>query len=530
MIRSRFRKAILLTLIAYSFCYAQTDVIDTSITFIPAEGDTVCLNGIDSADVLYLSIDDFLKPLQIPGVVNDSTGKIECLFGPQLIRFTDQNPFIVFTDRKSNTASVYQIPTNVIRNRGKFYISLSFFIPLYVQLTGRQLSFDDRQMVLKLGPPSTPKNDIAGIQIEEKLNGTLITVLANRKLGDVESWIKSPDNWLIVTIMGAKGNTAELDTTPTSGAVKKLFSIQSPTSLQLTFQVSSNVVLAETTTDPVSNNLLISLRKRSELEKKELMKKQEAAKEELAHKRDRWKLDVIVIDAGHGGRDPGTIGVTGTREKDITLDVAMKLGRLIERHLKDVNVIYTRRTNKFVELYRRTQIANEAGGKLFISIHCNAMPHKPSRANGFEIYLLRQNLTEEAVAIASRENAVVQFEEGYQERYRKLTEEEFIIITMAQSAYMKYSEQFAESAARSMAYNLDIKNGGVRQAGFYVLVGASMPNVLVELGYLSNRKEEKYLRSGEGQYQIAEALFKGVKEYKLKYEKALREGMEDDSE
>jgi N-acetylmuramoyl-L-alanine amidase len=195
-----------------------------------------------------------------------------------------------------------------------------------------------------------------------------------------------------------------------------------------------------------------------------------------------------------------------------------------------VNVIYTRRTDKFVELYRRTQIANEAGGKLFISIHCNSMPHKPSRANGFEIYLLRPNLTEEAVSIASRENSVVQLEEGYQERYRKLTEEEFIIITMAQSAYMKHSEQFAGSAARSMARNLDIKNCGVKQAGFYVLVGASMPNVLVELGYLSNRQEEKFLRSGNGQYQIAEALLKGIKEYKLNYEKALREGMDDESE
>jgi N-acetylmuramoyl-L-alanine amidase len=529
MANSRFRNVILFALITSSFCYAQTDVIDTSITFIPASGDTAVLNSIDSADILYLPLDDFLKSLQIPCVVNDSTGKIECLFGPQLVRFTDQNPFIVFTDRKTNTATIYQIPTNVIRNQGRFYVSLSVFIPLYEKITGQQLSFDAQRMILKLGPPSIPKNDIAGIQIEEKLNGTLITVLANKKLGDVESWLK-PDGWLIVTIIGATGNTIELDATPASGAVKNIFSIQSPTSLQLTFRVSSDIAQAETTVDPATNNLLISLRKRSELEKKEIAKKQEATMEELAHKRDRWKLDVIVIDAGHGGRDPGTIGVTGTREKDITLDVGLKLGYLIQKHLKDVNVVYTRRTNKFVELYRRTQIANEASGKLFISIHCNAMPHKPSRANGFEIYLLRPNLTEEAVAIASRENAVVQFEEGYQERYRKLTEEEFIIITMAQSSYMKYSEQFAESAARSMAYNLEIKNGGVKQAGFYVLVGASMPNVLVELGYLSNRKEEKYLRSSDGQYQIAEAIFKGIKEYKLKYEKALREGMDDESE
>ena len=240
--------------------------------------------------------------------------------------------------------------------------------------------------------------------------------------------------------------------------------------------------------------------------------------------RDRWKLDVIIIDAGHGGKDPGTVGVVGTYEKDITLSVALKLGQLLEKNLKDVRVVYTRTTDRFVELYRRTQIANEAAGKLFVSLHCNALPHKPSSMNGFEIYLLRPNRSEEAVSIASRENAVIQLEEGYEKRYQKLTEEEFILVTMAQSSYMKYSEQFAECAIGSMAKNLRIKNSGVKQAGFYVLVGASMPNVLVELGYLSNRKEEQLLRSQDGQRKIAEALFKGIKDYKMKYEQALQEG------
>jgi len=287
-------------------------------------------------------------------------------------------------------------------------------------------------------------------------------------------------------------------------------------------------VQAEAVNDPASNNLLISLRTLSSTEKEALkIKKQEAIKQQLHNGRDRWKLNVIVIDAGHGGRDPGCIGVVGTREKNITLDVALKLGHLIETNLKGVKVVYTRSSDKFVELYKRTQIANEASGKLFISIHCNSLPHKPSRTNGFEIYLLRPGRTEEAVAIASRENAVIQLEEGYKERYQKLTEEEFIIVTMAQSAYVKQSEQFAESASNSMGKRLSIKNSGVKQAGFFVLVGASMPNVLVELGYLSNKTEEQFLRSENGQDRIADALLRGVKEYKMKYEKSLQEGIDD---
>jgi len=218
--------------------------------------------------------------------------------------------------------------------------------------------------------------------------------------------------------------------------------------------------------------------------------------------------------------------VVGTREKNITLDVALKLGHLIENNFKGVKVIYTRSSDTFVELYKRTKIANEAGGKLFISIHCNSLAHKPSRMNGFEIYLLRPGRTEDAVTVASRENSVIQLEEGYKERYQDLTEEKFIIVTMAQSAYMKQSEQFAESAIGSMAKRLRIKNSGVKQAGFQVLVGASMPNVLVELGYLSNREEEQLLRTENGQDRIADALFRGVKDYKTKYEKSLQEGIE----
>jgi len=190
--------------------------------------------------------------------------------------------------------------------------------------------------------------------------------------------------------------------------------------------------------------------------------------------------------------------------------------------MKDVKVVYTRKTDTFVELYRRTQIANEVGGKLFISLHCNSLDRKPSAPNGFEIYLLRPGKTEDAITIAAKENAVIQFEEGYKDRYKELTEEEFIIITMAQSAYMKYSEQFAELAAESMAEHMQMRNSGVKQAGFYVLVGASMPNVLVELGYISNRKEEQLLKSARGQDRLAEAIFNGIKEYRSIYEKSLQ--------
>ncbi|MFQ5799189.1 MAG: N-acetylmuramoyl-L-alanine amidase, partial [Bacteroidota bacterium] len=274
--------------------------------------------------------------------------------------------------------------------------------------------------------------------------------------------------------------------------------------------------------DPSSNDLLLIIH--TPTDSLIFARKQKELKRSLEDQRKRWKLDVIVIDAGHGGRDSGTIGVRKTKEKDITLGIALKLGSLIERNLKGVEVVYTRQKDKFVELYRRGQIANEAGGKLFISIHCNAMPKKPHPLKGFEIYLLRPGRTQEAIAIAERENAVVRLEEGYQRRYQELTEERFILLTMAQSAYARYSEQFAGLLQQEMEKRLELQNRGVKQAGFYVLVGASMPNVLVETGYLSNWSEEKFLKSRAGQQKVARGIFQAVRKYKEEYDKFLGAG------
>jgi N-acetylmuramoyl-L-alanine amidase len=254
------------------------------------------------------------------------------------------------------------------------------------------------------------------------------------------------------------------------------------------------------------------------------VKREHEAPPGLDTEREKWKLDVIVLDAGHGGYDPGTIGVTGVREKTVALGIVLKLGALITKNLKGVSVVYTRRDDRFIELDRRGRIANEAGGKLFISVHCNSLPRKPSKTRGFEVYLLRPGRTEEAIAIAERENSVIEMEQGYEEKYQQLTEENFILVAMAQSAHVKASEVFADLAQKEIESRTGIPNRGVKQAGFYVLVGAAMPNVLVESAYLSNREDERLLRSDSGQQKIAEALFRAVREYKEEYEKLLQEG------
>lgn len=485
------------------------------------------LRALDLGGALYVSSNDFATLFNLPFAVSRERSKLELRLPHHRLKFTAHNPFLVITEVASNASSVYQVPTPVQFLDSLYYVPAHPFFELVERFSGMGVTWERESRTLSYStepPPPKPRFDITGIDLEPRLNGYLLTLRANRKLTEYEALLKQNDGWLFVTIANASADTNAIRQFKTGPVIRQVLTFQSPTSVQLTFRVGANVARAEPLSEAGTNNLMIALHTRDEVEKEELeRRRQEAIRERLERERSRERLDVIVIDAGHGGKDPGTIGVNKTREKDVTLAIALKLGALIEKNLKDVKVVYTRKDDRFVELYRRTQIANEANGKLFVSIHCNSTERKPSSANGFEIYLLRPGKTESAARIAERENSVIQLEEGYEDRYKELTEENFILVTMRQSAFVRYSERFAEIALESMANRLKIRNSGVKQAGFYVLVGASMPNVLVETGYLSNRNEERVLASRDGQQKIAEALFEGIKQYKAVYEKALDE-------
>ena len=231
-----------------------------------------------------------------------------------------------------------------------------------------------------------------------------------------------------------------------------------------------------------------------------------------------WDLDVIVLDPGHGGEDAGAISINGFKEKDIALSIAKKVKELLKKELPATKVVMTRDDDTFVELYRRGQIANKQKGKLFISIHCNSMPSKPHPANGCESYILRPGRNSEAVRVAEKENASIRLEKE-QINYDDMSEEKLIISTMAQSAFVKFSEKFAAMLQKEVAGKTGLFNRGVNQAGFLVLVGASMPNVLFETGFLSNVNDEKILSSEKGQQSMAEGIVKSIKRYANEYAK-----------
>lgn len=233
--------------------------------------------------------------------------------------------------------------------------------------------------------------------------------------------------------------------------------------------------------------------------------------------RENITFDVVVLDAGHGGHDPGSLGYGGVREKDIALSVTKKVGKYIETYLPDVKVVYTRSGDTFVELHERGSIANRAKGDLFVSIHCNA--HSNKSAFGSEIYFLGLARTASALETMKKENSVIRFEENSVKT--ELTEEEILIYELANAGYLQNSQLVAGNMEYQFNERARRRSRGVKQAGFMVLYHASMPAILVELGFISNPNEAKYLSSEYGQDIMASAIFRAIRDYKSDYDASL---------
>lgn len=233
---------------------------------------------------------------------------------------------------------------------------------------------------------------------------------------------------------------------------------------------------------------------------------------------DALKFKTVVIDPGHGGKDSGALG-KNSKEKDIVLKVAIKLGEYINQYLPEVKVVYTRKTDVFVPLNRRAEIANEHNADLFVSIHANAV-NVPS-IYGAETFVLGLHRTEENLEVAKKENAVITLEEDYTTKYEGFdpnSTESYIIFELMQNAYLDQSIRVASLVQDQFHHRVGRRNRGVKQAGFLVLRKITRPGILVELGFVSNRNEEKFMLSEKGQTYLASALFRAVRDYKNEFE------------
>lgn len=233
-----------------------------------------------------------------------------------------------------------------------------------------------------------------------------------------------------------------------------------------------------------------------------------------------YRIRTIVLDAGHGGHDSGCHGPTGSYEKTVTLKVVLALGKLIEEQYPDIKVIYTRKTDVFITLQDRALTANKNNADVFISVHCNANANKA--AYGVETFLMGMHVADENLDVAKRENAVIKLEENYEHNYGGFdpdSPEWAIAISLEQNANIVQSSYLAGRVQESITKKLNRYSRGVKQAGFWVLYRTTCPSILIETGFLTNKDEEKFLISADGQQQLAQSIFEAFTEYKDAVEK-----------
>ena len=243
-------------------------------------------------------------------------------------------------------------------------------------------------------------------------------------------------------------------------------------------------------------------------------------------KKTNSKIRTIVIDPGHGGKDSGTMGTKRFKiyEKHVALAVSLKLGDYIKNAFPNVDVVYTRDSDVFLELNERTELANNANADLFISIHCDGFTN--STPSGASVFVMGMSKLKANMDIAIRENSAIYMEDNYQQKYEGFdpkSAESYIVFSLMQNTHLNQSLKIAEEVEKEFSTKANRKSRGVKQAPFYVISRTNMPSILIECGFLTNFKEEEYLHSEIGQEYIASAIFRGFKAYKKIFEGTISE-------
>jgi N-acetylmuramoyl-L-alanine amidase len=477
------------------------------------EGDILCL---EKWGYLYIDLNEFAQTFHFGIYTNDEHRKSVLYVGRDRFTFAADNTFI------NVNGQIVQIPLESLWIDNHIWVPLDYMLSILKKYTSLTINLNKDE-----ARPSVERGDInvTGIRIAEKENGTLIQVFATKKFSEKDIVLDMRYNYFHIDIYGAKIDTLSIAATATAGIISKIEAFQLGETASIGFRIKGEILAKDLVLNPDSNDFYVNLRTKEvmQVEEDHSQKNEEQSdkvKQELEQQKKKWLVDTIVIDAGHGGRDPGAIGYNKTKEKNIVLPIALYLGDAIQKNLPDVRVIFTRDSDVFIPLWKRTKIANDADANLFISIHCNSNINR--NANGSETYFLSADKDAKATEVVLKENSAIEFEESEdKQRYEGLN---FILATMLQSVNIKHSQYFASLVQNFLNDKLEkvgIVSRGVKQGPFWVMVGATMPNVLVETGYISNKHEERILSATSTQKKIAEGIFDGIQQYKEDIENAI---------
>jgi len=454
---------------------------------------------------IHISLIDFSNLNDFRTYTNSSKRKTVLYIERDKVKFTAENGFVLLNDQ------LYHFPYEPVWVEGEIWVPAHVLAELFNDHTIHKMSFDENKLEFVIGKTEV---NIPNINITVKDNGTLIHILSDKKFSNKDISTKIANNWLYVEIYGGKVDPESIAKRETAGVISEIQVIPFEQSVSLAFKLKKKIESKELILDDNSNDFFVNLRTT------DIISKEDTSKDDLEKQKKEWLVDTIIIDAGHGGKDPGAIGHNKVREKDIVLPIALKLGQIINKRIPDVKIVYTRKTDVFIPLWKRTKIANESNGKLFVSLHCNS--NNSRKVNGFETYFLSSDKDVKARDVVLKENESIKFESSKdQKRYEGIN---FVLATLAQNAFLKYSQYFATLVQKSLRSKLQpegMKDRGVKQGPFWVMVGATMPNILVELGFISNKFESKLLKQKSTQTKIADAICTGIIKYKNDFENAL---------
>jgi N-acetylmuramoyl-L-alanine amidase len=456
----------------------------------------------------FMSLEDFSQAFHFGLYTNEQKRKSVLYIEKDRITFTADNTFVKFNDQ------MLQIPLRCHWHEDSVWVPVVYFVNILNKYTPFQFQYNVKSKTFGLEETNV---NISGVRIDGKENGTLIDVFATKRFKEKEITIDIRNRWLHIDIYGAKIDVESLVTVPPSGIISEVKAFQMGETASISFKLKKEVLSRELVLDKTGNDFHVNLRTKEIIAENQ---EHEKIKNELEEQKKRWLIDTVVIDAGHGGKDPGAIGYSKVKEKNLVLPMALALGKLIQNKMPEIKVVYTRKKDVFIELSRRTKIANDVNANLFISIHCNS--NVSSRPNGYETYFISADKNIKATDVVLKENSAIQFEES-QDR-KKYEGANFILASMLQNDNIKHSQVLASHVQNSLILKLNkigMTSRGVKQGPFWVLVGATMPNILVECGYISNKHEEKLLREKTTQNKIAEGIFAGIKMYKDEVEKAI---------
>lgn len=456
----------------------------------------------------FISLKDFAKVMHYSIYTNDAKKKSVLYMGKDRIRFTADNSFVILND------DALQMPLECKWTHGEILVPVIYFTKLLNQYTSLTFTYDVKKKTIEINPSNV---NITGLRLEEKENGTLILVHASKKFSEKEIMLDIRNGWFHIEVYGGKIDTTSISKIPGKGYITKIKGFQLGDTASLAFKLKGKIESRDLVLQESRNDFYVNLRTKSVIS---INKENEHVKAELEQQKKKWYIDTIVLDAGHGGKDSGAPGYNKKiNEKDIVLPITLELGKLLKQKLRDVKIVYTRKTDVFIPLWKRTDIANKANGKLFISIHANGSTSQ--KLNGFETYFLSADKDEKARGVVLKENSAIEFEETVdRQRYEGVN---FILATMAQSAFIKQSQYLASVIQKSLKSKLEkigMTDRGVKQGPFWVMVGATMPNVLVETGFVSNKYEFNKLIKSTTQKKIADAISQGVIKYKNDIEDA----------